>query len=167
MRPSPPPILVLGLGNVLLQDDGVGPTLLGLLENLHGKDDRIEFVDGGTQGLALLGYLSERQAVLILDAVALGAEPGSVHVREDVDVLNLRATHASTAHEGNAGELLRVAALLGDLPDHMVLVGVEPKTIRTGVGLSSDVKASLPVALSEARTRLQQIAGSIPCAAAS
>ena len=83
MRQNPPPILVLGLGNVLLQDDGVGPALLGLLETLHGKDDRVQFVDGGTQGLALLGYLSDRQAVLILDAVALGAEPGSVHVRED------------------------------------------------------------------------------------
>jgi hydrogenase maturation protease len=167
MRQNPPPILVLGLGNVLLQDDGVGPALLGLLETLHGKDDRVEFVDGGTQGLALLGYLSERQAVLILDAVALGAEPGSVHVREDTEVLNLGTARASTAHEGNAGELLRVAVLLGDLPDHVVLVGVEPKTIRTGVGLSSDVKASLPIALSEARARLQQIAARTPLAAAS
>ena len=82
-------------------------------------------------------------------------------------MLNLGTARASTAHEGNAGELLRVAVLLGDLPDHVVLVGVEPKTIRTGLGLSSDVKASLPTALSEARARLQQIAARTPLAAAS
>jgi len=167
MHPEPPPILVLGVGNVLLEDDGVGPALLGLLSSLHGADERVEFVDGGTQGLALLGYLSGRQAVLILDAVALGAEPGSVHVRHDLEVLNLKSRHATTAHEGNAGELLRVATLLGDLPDRMILVGVEPKTIRTGLGLSQDVQASLPVALQEAQSRLEQIVGSLTVAQAS
>jgi hydrogenase maturation protease len=167
MHLGPPPILVLGVGNVLLEDDGVGPALLGLLSSLHGADERVEFVDGGTQGLALLGYLSGRHTVLILDAVALGAAPGSVHVRHDFEVLSLKSRQASSAHEGNAGELLRVAALLGDLPDHMILVGVEPKTIRTGFGLSSDVQASLPVALREAQSRLEQIVGSLTLAPAS
>jgi hydrogenase maturation protease len=167
MSLNPPPILVLGLGNVLLQDDGAGPTLLNLLATSHGPNDLIEFVDGGTQGLALLGYLSDRQAVLLLDAVALGEKPGSVHVREDVEVLNLGSSRARTAHEGNAGELLRAAALLGDLPDRVVLVGVEPKNIRTGFGLSPVVQASLPGVLREAQFRLEQIVGSLALAAAS
>jgi hydrogenase maturation protease len=167
MSQSPPPILVLGLGNVLLEDDGAGPALLTLLATSHGPNHLVEFVDGGTQGLALLGYLSNRQAVLILDAVALGGKPGSVHVREDAQVLDLGSSRARTAHEGNAGELLRVAALLGDLPDHVILVGVEPKSIRTGLGLSPDVQASLPAALREAQGRLEQIAGSLAVAAAS
>lgn len=167
MRQGPPPILVLGLGNVLLEDDGAGPALLGLLAGRHGTDSRVEFVDGGTQGLALLGYLSNRQAVLILDAVALGDKPGSVHVREDAQVLDLGSSRSRTAHEGNAGELLRVAALLGDLPDHVVLVGVEPKHIRTGLGLSQDVQASLPVALREAHAWLQKIVGRVTLAQAS
>jgi hydrogenase maturation protease len=140
---------------------------LGLLSSLHGADDRVEFVDGGTQGLALLGYLTDRHAVLILDAVALGADPGSVHVRHDLEVLNLKSRQSSTAHEGNAGELLRVAALLGDLPDRVILVGVEPKTIRTGFGLSSDVLGALPVALQEAQSRLEQMVGSLTLAQAS
>jgi hydrogenase maturation protease len=113
--PARAPILVLGLGNLLLSDDAVGLHLEAALAAERGGSDQVEFVDGGTQGLALLHYLANRRAVLVLDAVGLGAEPGSVHVLRGPAIEGLRVQRATSAHEGNALELLATARLLGDV----------------------------------------------------
>ncbi|MHC5002008.1 MAG: hydrogenase maturation protease [Planctomycetota bacterium] len=140
-----PPVLVLALGNMLLRDDGFGLVLLEQLrERLGGKAD-LELVDGGTQGIALVGLLSGRRAVLVLDAVARGAPPGTVHVIDDA--VAEAPPRGGTAHEGNAGDLLAAAALIGDLPPVVRVVGVEPEVVRTGTGLSDTVASALPEAL--------------------
>ncbi|MCC6409325.1 MAG: hydrogenase maturation protease [Planctomycetes bacterium] len=136
------PILVLGVGNALLQDDGVGPALVERLRATRGTDPRVEFVDGGTLGLALLGWLEHRAALLVLDAVELGAAPGTVHVIERP--LDRGAARGIGAHGGNAASLLGTAALLGVLPHHVLVVGVEPRSIRTGTELDPDVERALP-----------------------
>ena len=74
-----PPVLALGLGNLLLGDDAVGLRLLEMLQ-AESADPRVEFVDGGTQGISLTGYLANRRGVLVLDAIGLGAAPRTVHV---------------------------------------------------------------------------------------
>ncbi len=151
------PILVLGVGNVLLGDDGFGPSLLELLQNKFKDEPSIEFVDGGTQGLALLGYLANRNALLVLDAMSIGRPPGTVCVLGKEQLFSIRGTRASTAHEGNAFELLAGAAVLGDLPGQVYVVGVEPAVLKTGIGLSNDVQASLTMALEKAQHILEEI----------
>jgi len=149
------PILVLGLGNLLLGDDAVG---LRLLEELQrAGDPGIEFLDGGTQGLALLGYLAGRRSVLVLDAVGLGAPPGSVHVLRAEAVHRLGARHAATAHEGNARELLAALWLLENPAPDVTVVGVEPARMRTGIGLSAEVEAAIPDAAGRAAAILQEM----------
>jgi hydrogenase maturation protease len=145
------PILVLGLGNILLHDDGLGPNLLGELGKHYQHNENLEFMDGGTQGLALLGRIEARRALVILDAVATGHEPGSVCVLEGQEVIRFAMNRASSAHEGNAGELLATAAFLGELPDKCYIIGVEPKDLDTGMGLSRDVHKSLKAALKKAQ----------------
>ena len=146
------PILVLGLGNILLHDDGFGPSVVeDLAREYKGAKGLVEFLDGGTQGLALLGRIADRRALVILDAVATGHEPGSVSVLQGQDVLRFATSRATTAHEGNAGELLATAAFLGELPEKCYIIGVEPKSLNTGVGLSRDVHRSLRAALKTAR----------------
>jgi hydrogenase maturation protease len=145
--PFVPPVLVLGLGNVLLGDDGVGPTLLREVQGLYSGVSDVECVDGGTQGLALLGYLGGRQALIILDAFAGGGTPGDVSVLEGPEVTSYRARRSTTAHEGNAAELLAIAQLLNELPEQVVLIGVEPERVHTEHGLSQRVAGALPAAL--------------------
>jgi hydrogenase maturation protease len=151
------PVLVLGLGNLLLSDDAAGLHLHAALLAERGATGQVEFVDGGTQGLALLPYLSNRRAVLVLDAVGLGAEPGSVHVLRGPAIDALRVGRSTTAHEGNALELLATARLLGDDAAETVVVGVEPAHIATGIGLSPRVEAGLPAAIERARAVLQSM----------
>ncbi len=140
------PVLVLGLGNLLLQDDGVGLRLLEAVSAREWDPAAVEFVDGGTQGLALLGYMAGRKLTLVLDAVGLGAAPGTVHQLRGAEIERLRAHRSTTAHEGNALELLATARLLGDEPEELVIVGIEPEQVRTGVGLSDAVSAQLATA---------------------
>jgi len=153
MRPVPevvPPVLVLGLGNVLLGDDGVGCEVLRRTSEKYTGVPEVEFIDGGTQGLALLGYLAERRTLVLLDAFASGKSPGEVTVLTKREILKPGASRATTAHEGNAGELLAVAQLLGELPQQVLLVGIEPERVRTELGLSVNVAAAVPAACDRA-----------------
>ena len=156
------PILVLGVGNLLLQDDAAG---LRMLQELSSREfgHEVEFVDGGTQGLALLGQLTGREALVILDAIALGREPGTVHVLRGADLDRLRARRSSTSHESNALELLAYAKLLGYEPREVVVVGIEPESIRTGVSLSRSVLAALPLAVASAAVVIESVRSQIPC----
>lgn len=157
-EPVTPPILVLGLGNTLLSDDGVGPALLDHLSgSAENWDGQVEFVDGGTQGLALLGCLSGRRALIIVDAVKTGAPPGTVHRMTLAELRNVNPGHASSAHEGNAGELLAAAQLLDELPARLFVVGVEPKKIATGLGLSAPVQRALSEASKEVNELLTRL----------
>jgi len=142
------PVLVLAVGNILLGDDGVGQKLLAGMAPLAGRwGGAVELVDGGTQGMALLGFLTGRRAVVLLDAVAVGAAPGAVHRLHDQAVFAAAPRAGMTTHEASAVELLRAAALVGELPDEVVVVGVEPANLETGVGLSEVVEASVANAL--------------------
>src|SRR5450432_370420 len=151
-----PPVLVLGLGNLLLSDDGVGLRMLSELEPEWADHPGIEFVDGGTQGIALAGQFAGRSSVLMLDAVDLGAAPGTVRVLRDDAILEMRAKRAATSHEGNGLGLIEMARLLGDLPERLALVGIETANIRTGIGLSEEVEGALGLALNEARAVLKE-----------
>jgi hydrogenase maturation protease len=149
------PVLVLGVGNSLLRDDGVGLRLLSELSRESGEwGGEVEFLDGGTQGLALLGRIAGRRGLLILDAVKTGAEPGAVHVLRSWRQVGERA---STAHESNVSELLAVSALMGDCPEEVVIVGIEPGRIATGTELSEPVNGARGRALAVARDELLQL----------
>ena len=154
-EPRLAPVLVLGLGNLLLRDDGVGLELLRRLEAATTLSDGVEFLDGGTQGIALLPWVAGRRALLILDAIALGEPPGTVHMFEGPDLPQARP--GLSAHEGNAGELLATAQLIGDLPETVHLVGIEPDEIRTGTGLSPAVAAAVPRGVKAARHALEAL----------
>jgi len=148
-------VLVLGVGNMLLRDDGIGLEILKLLADSGAASESIELVDGGTQGLALLPRLEGRRCLLVLDAVARGATPGTVHVLEDTPAAPSGPSPAP--HGGNTNDLLNAARLTGTLPRHVCVVGVEPAVIRTGLELSHHVQDAIPAALAAARSALDRL----------
>ena len=146
------PVLVLGVGNSLLGDDGAGLLVLAELERDAAQwGDQVEFLDGGTQGLALLDRIAHRRALLVLDAVALGAEPGTVHVLRGWKHAGARA---STAHESNVAELLQTSTLLGECPEQVTVIGIEPEKIGTGIGVSEAVGKGVGAAVEAAKREL-------------
>ena len=142
------PILVLGIGNPLLSDDGVGLRLLELTEQYFDENDStIEFLDGGTQGIALIGYLSERKSIIILDAVSNNQKPGTIHQLSGNDLLSYKSSK-STAHESSATDIIKTALLTGDLPESVSIIGIEPEKLNTSIGLSNTVDSKLKETIS-------------------
>jgi hydrogenase maturation protease len=140
---------VIGLGNPLLTDDGVG---LVLLEALRADGwTAVDLVDGGTWGLSLLPTLADCYRVLVLDAVRSGHPPGTVVRGSDDDIPRLYR-YPLSPHQIDLCEVLAAAEMSGGLPEHIEVIGVEPaSTDGPCVKLSDVVAAAVPRALTEAR----------------
>ena len=149
------PLLVLGLGNVLLEDDGVGAAAVALLLDRYEAPRGVQVLDGGTLGLSLLPYLDAADAVILVDAVRADACPGSFVRLIGDDVAPAVATRLSP-HQIGVADLLDGARWLGRYPRRVVLLGLVPDSMELAVGLSARVQPALPALMErivdEART---------------
>ncbi|MHC4637245.1 MAG: hydrogenase maturation protease [Planctomycetota bacterium] len=136
------PILVLGIGNILLRDEGVGVRVIEQMQKMHLPDD-VELVDGGTAGADLLDVLAERQKVIVIDAVQADCEPGTV-LRFTVDELVQPDGVGMSLHELGLGEALTMTRQLGCAPKDVVVFGIKPKDTGAGLELSEEVATSMP-----------------------
>jgi len=137
-------LLVLGLGNVLCSDDGLGVMAVSALMRGFEWPPEVEVLDGGTLGLALLPYLDEAEAAILVDAIRGDAAPGSFMRLEGADVAPAVAQRLSP-HQVGVADLLDGARWLDSYPARVVLLGLVPATIELGVGCSPAVQAALPV----------------------
>lgn len=157
--------VVLGIGNILNRDEGVGVhALRALEEELAGEGhatagltaaapsphDGIELFDGGVLGLDLLPLVEECSHLLVLDAVDAGLAPGAV-VELDGHDLKLFGDIKMSQHQVTFEEVLGLAALRDRLPEELRIIGVQPADLGIGVELSPDVAAALPEVVARAR----------------
>ncbi len=134
--------VVMGLGNPLFQDEGLG---IHLIHQLMQKDidDRVELIDGGTDALSLLGVVEEADYLLIIDAIDDDVPPGTIRQLAGEDIPHL-VTNRMSAHQIGFQEVLALASLRGRLPAHIVLIGVQPQSLDWGTELSPPVATTLP-----------------------
>jgi hydrogenase maturation protease len=137
-------LLVLGLGNILCSDDGLGAIAVSVLDRRFLRPPDVEILEGGTLGLALLPYLQETNAAILVDAVRADAPPGSLVRLEGAEVAPA-VEHRLSPHQVGVADLLEGARWLGRYPRHVVLIGLVPGTLELGVGCSPPVQASLPL----------------------
>lgn len=142
MPPSRRPILILGIGNTLLGDDGVGVRTVELLRERE-LPPSVELLEGGTRGLALVDELPGREQVVVIDALDAGREAGAI-CRLDEKQLENHAGGGLSLHDFGLLEALEMARLLGDAPREVILYGVQPKQIGLGLELSPEVSRALP-----------------------
>ena len=158
MSESKPAVLVLGLGNVLQADDGAGIHVIHELQRRRDGDGpelrgEVQLRDGGTIGLSLLAEIEDCGALIVVDAMELGAEPGTIRVFEDSDIMTQLGGKKRSAHEVALADLLGAAQLTGRLPKHCALVGIQPGRIGWGMEAEAPVAAAIPQACDEV-TRL-------------
>ena len=134
--------LVLGIGNVLLTDEGVGVRALNELKRRYCFSDNVEFLDGGTSGIELLRHIQDRDTLIIIDAMTHDREPGAVYRVENDDVPAVFRTRISP-HQLGLSDLLAAAMLTDNMPENLVLFGVEPESVDIGLELTATVEASL------------------------
>ena len=136
--------IVLGLGNVLYGDEGIGVRLAERIDRHHAFSPEVDIVDGGTRGFALLPYLEQAEQLLVLDAVDMDLSPGEVTVLEDEAVPRWLVTRKLSLHQTSFAELLALAAFRGTLPDKVIILGVQPADLTYGEPLSPLLEQQLP-----------------------
>jgi hydrogenase maturation protease len=134
-------LLVLGLGNVLLGDDGVGAAVAARLRDRYAWPDSVRVFDGGTLGLSLLPWVEQADAVVLVDAVNTDEAPGTLVRLDGADVPPAVATRLSP-HQIGVADLLDGARWRDRYPRRLVLIGVVPGAVDLAVGLSAPVAAA-------------------------
>ena len=140
--PRPVRLLILGLGNVLCGDDGLGSAAIAQLQARYEIPDGVSALDGGTLGLSLLPYLEDSEKVILVDAIRADVPPGSFVRLEGEDVGPAVAGRLSV-HQVGVADLLDAARWRGRLPEELVLLGLVPETLDVGVTLSARVEDGL------------------------
>jgi hydrogenase maturation protease len=140
---SQPAVLVLGLGNVICGDDGLGVEAVLRLNRAYAIPDGVQVLDGGTLGLSLLGYLAGAPRVILVDAIHDDQPPGSL-VRLTGDEVAPAVRDRLSVHQVGVADLLDGLRLIGAMPAEMVLLGLVPVTLALGLERSPAVEAGLP-----------------------
>ena len=138
--------LILGIGNTLLSDEGVGIHMLDYIRRHYPELDNIEYLDGGTLSFTLAPYIEEADNLIVIDAAELDAEPGTVDVFTGQDMDRFAGKTKRSVHEVSLGDLLAIAHLTDTLPENRALIGVQPLNVDWGHCLSNPVKQALPQA---------------------
>ncbi|HWP95675.1 MAG TPA: HyaD/HybD family hydrogenase maturation endopeptidase [Syntrophomonadaceae bacterium] len=135
-------IMVMGVGNLLLRDEGVGVHVIRLLETMNLPPE-IELVDGGTHTYDLLDFFSEADLCFVIDAMEAGGEPGTVY-RAPLEELGLEPKRdLQSLHDLQFAEAMEMLRLMGHSPQ-VVVYGVQPHTIELGLELTPVVAEQVP-----------------------
>lgn len=128
------PIAVIGLGNPLMADEGIGIALVNRLAELaaQGKapTDQVEYVDGGCGGMSLLTLLEDRKTVILIDCAKMGLPAGTIRRFTPHDVQSVKRLAHLSLHEVDILKVIELADLIGKKPDNIIILGIEPHTIQ-------------------------------------
>lgn len=153
-------ILVMGVGNTLMQDDGIGINIIETLRSSENSHPSLHLVDGGTIGLALLPEIEDAFAVIVVDASELGAEPGAMRVFHNREIDKQLSGKRRTVHEVALLDLFGAAAICGRMPAQRALVAIQPGCTDWGTELTPEVDA----AIQPACELINRLAGEWSCA---
>ena len=148
---------VLGIGNVLMGDDGVGPYTVKMLEGRYKFPKQVELQDVGTPGLGITSVFSEYDAVILIDAVNAKKNPGEVKVYRKDELVQVPLKQRVSPHDPALVEALLFAELSGKCPKEVLLVGVVPETCELKCQLSAAVQAGVETAIGIVLTELEQL----------
>lgn len=134
--------LVLGLGNPIMGDDGVGAAVLASLRQEWEVPPEVELIDGGTWGMNLLPLVESARHLILVDAIRSGVAPGTLTVLERRELPRYFALKLSP-HQIDLREVLALAELRGLLPEDLVALGIEPESVELALDLSPRVSAGV------------------------
>ena len=136
-------MLIIGVGNLLLKDEGVGVQVARQLQK-RALPPEVEVCDGGVGGIGLLDYFRRTSKLLLIDAAEMNLKPGAVVRFTPREVKDSGHRVKFSTHDVGLAEVLKLAEALGLCPEEVVIIGIQPKEIAWGEELSPAVQASLP-----------------------
>ena len=149
-------ILILGIGNILFTDEGVGIRVIERLQQLYEFPDNVSIIDGGVLGLGLLSFLTEADYLVVVDAVKKGGEPGSLY-RLEGDEVPKRILAKNSLHQVDFLETLMSCQILDKVPETVIL-GIEPLDIETlSIELTPKIQAKVDTLVDMVLKELDQL----------
>jgi hydrogenase maturation protease len=137
-------VLVMGVGNTLLQDDGIGVHVTETLKASQHSPSGIEILDGGTIGLSLLPEIEDADAVIVVDASEIGEAPGAMRIFRNQEIDQQLSGKKKTVHEVALADLFSAAAIRGRCPSERALIAIQPASTDWGLEPTADVQAAIP-----------------------
>lgn len=157
-------ILILGIGNVLWADEGFGVRTLEYLKRSYQFPENVQLMDGGTQGIYLVQHIRECDVLVVFDAVDYALPAGSLKVVEGDAVPKFLGVKKVSLHQTGFQEVLAMAEMLGDYPEKLLLIGVQPEDIEDyGGSLTPCVKEQMQSAIQIALDYLVKLGSSYQC----
>lgn len=152
---SPLKIVILGVGNLLLSDEGVGVHVANELVKLE-LPPGVTVVEGGTDGFRLINVITEADRLIVVDAVKGGGAPGSIYRFDINEVQNCPSGFKTSVHQIGILEVINLSGLIGKTPQTTV-IGIEPESLEMGMELSPEVKAKIPRIIELIKEELKRI----------
>ncbi len=147
-------ILVIGIGNSLLMDEGIGVHIINELEQCE-LPQNVEIYDGGTGGFKLIDLTHGANKVIFIDAVEIGKEPGTVTTFKSEDVRSKYPKKKYSLHDTDILEVIKMIQLL-DNPPEIEIVGIQPKTVNYGILLTEELEISVPNIIKTVLSRIEK-----------
>lgn len=130
------PVIVLGLGNPLMADEGIGVCLVERLLQRAGDYPDVDFLDAGTGGLSVLHHVEGRRKAIFIDCAYMGEEPGTIRRFLPEEVRSTKVLAHQSLHEADLMRIIDLARQLGQAPEEIVIFGIQPERIEPAIGLS-------------------------------
>ena len=142
-------VLILGIGNTLLSDEGIGVHVMQQMRKACGEHPCIEYLDGGTLSFTLADPIARADGLIVVDAARMHSPPGTVKVFHNEAMDSYLSGNRQSVHEVSLTDLLDIARLTESLPEQMCLVGIEPDCLDWGDQPSERVRLSVEPAIQE------------------
>jgi hydrogenase maturation protease len=136
-------IIVLGVGNELLSDEGIGVHVIKALQKKNSLPPEVEVMEGGTDGFGLINIITDTDRLIVIDSIKGGSEPGTLYKFDIEDAPATPDLFKTSVHQIGILEVINLSSLIGKTPKTTV-IGIEPQTISTGMQLSEPVRAKIP-----------------------
>ncbi len=130
------PVVVLGLGNPLMADEGIGVHLVERLLESADRYPTVDFIDAGTGGLSILYQIEDRRKAIVVDCAFMDEPPGTIRRFTPEEVQSVKVLAHQSLHEADLMQIIALARQLGQAPGEIVIFGIEPQRVEPGMGLS-------------------------------
>jgi len=141
--------IVIGLGNILFSDEGIGVHLIRRLSEHQNEFPLVDFIDAGTGGMNVLHLIANRKKAVIIDCVKMGKKQGTIKQFEPADVQTTKKMSHFSLHEADILQIINLSRQLGECPDKIVIFGIEPESLELGQKLSKTLSDGINAYLAD------------------
>jgi hydrogenase maturation protease len=137
------PVIVIGLGNTLMSDEGVGVRVVQRLSDFANEFPLVDFVDAGTAGLSILHLISGKDKAVFIDCAKMGEKPGTIRKFTPKDIQSTKVLAHQSLHEADLIKIIDLAKQLDQCPADIIIFGIEPQSVKPGCELSKTLAGKL------------------------